>query len=172
MPNPRGLLIHDQLLERIIDQAFDHKSWHGTNLRGSFKGLTAEEAAWRPGLQRHNIWEIVLHAAYWKYAVARRLLSEKRGAFPAKGSNWFVRPSDGISEEAWRADVRLLIDMHATLKAAISRLTPKAVASIAPGSKVRNLDLITGIAAHDLYHAGQIQLLKRLLSGSSTVRIS
>ena len=156
-------------LTNMIDQAFDHKSWHGTNLRGSIKGITAREAAWRPNRERHNIWEIVVHSAYWKYAVVRRLLSEKRGSFPIKGSNWFVRPSGSTSEAEWKADVRLLMDMHAKLKRVISELTPQDLATIAAGSKLRNIDLLTGIAAHDLYHAGQIQLLKRLHSGKLPV---
>src|SRR5881296_4363331 len=157
--------------EPMIDQAFDHKSWHGTNLKGSIKGITAREAAWRPNRERHNIWEIVVHSAYWKYAVVRRLLSEKRGSFPIKGSNWFVRPSAGMSEAEWKTDLRLLLDLHAKLKRVISELTSKDLAMIAPGSKVRNVDLLTGIAAHDLYHAGQIQLLKRLHSSSGKLPV-
>ena len=158
-------------LNKMIDQAFDHKSWHGTNLKGSIKGITAREAAWRPNRERHNIWEIVVHSAYWKYAVVRRLLSEKRGSFPIKGSNWFVRPSAGMSEAEWKTDLRLLLDLHAKLKRVISELTSKDLAMIAPGSKVRNVDLLTGIAAHDLYHAGQIQLLKRLHSSSGKLPV-
>jgi hypothetical protein len=143
------------IINAMVDQAFDRKSWHGTNLKGSIRGLTAVDAAWRPASGRHNIWEIVVHAAYWKYVVQRRLVSGKRGSFPVKGSNWFRRPLDEISDEAaWRADVALLTEMHQKLKAAIADSSPKALA--------RNLRLITGIAAHDLYHAGQIQLLKRL----------
>ena len=158
-------------LNKMIDQAFDHKSWHGTNLKGSIKGITAREAAWRPNREGHNIWEIVVHSAYWKYAVVRRLLSEKRGSFPIKGSNWFVRPSAGMSEAEWKTDLRLLLDLHAKLKRVISELTSKDLAMIAPGSKVRNVDLLTGIAAHDLYHAGQIQLLKRLHSSSGKLPV-
>ncbi|MBE0591884.1 MAG: hypothetical protein IH616_05730, partial [Gemmatimonadales bacterium] len=52
------------LIVQQIDQAFDHRSWHGTNLRGSIRGLDARVAAWRPARGRHNIWEIVVHAAY------------------------------------------------------------------------------------------------------------
>ncbi|HEX6433553.1 MAG TPA: hypothetical protein VFZ87_04905, partial [Gemmatimonadales bacterium] len=57
------------MLLEITDQAFDRKSWHGTTLRGALRGLMPEEALWRPGPERHNIWELTLHAAYWKYAV-------------------------------------------------------------------------------------------------------
>src|SRR5262249_78470 len=151
------------ILLAMIDQAFDHKSWHGTNLRGSVKGISAEQAAWRPSPNRHSIWEITVHAAYWKYVVRRRLLSERRGSFPIKGSTWFERPAGRRPQEgAWKSDLALLKEMHTGMRAAIAGLAPNQLNITAPGSKVSNLALVTGIAAHDLYHAGQIQLLKRL----------
>jgi uncharacterized damage-inducible protein DinB len=150
----------DQLLA-IIDQAYNRHSWHGTNLRGSLRRVSVEQAAWRPGPQRHNIWEIVIHAAYWKYAVRRRLLRESRGSFPIKGSNWFRRPQDA-SESAWQADLALLDQAHQSMCEAIRALPIHELHQTPRGSKTSNFALITGIAAHDLYHAGQIQLLKRL----------
>jgi hypothetical protein len=147
----------------IIDQAFDHTSWHGTNLRGSIRRVTAKDAAWRPAPGRHNIWETVVHASYWKYIVRRRLLSEAKGSFVLKGSNWFERPLAGkLSEAAWKADVALLVDTHQTLRAAIEQFPVRELHKTPADSKVSNFSLISGIAAHDLYHAGQIQLLKRL----------
>jgi uncharacterized damage-inducible protein DinB len=147
----------------MLDQAFDHKSWHGTNLRGAIRGLTVVEAAWRPHPRRHNIWEIILHAAYWKYTVRRRLLGEKRGSFSIKGSDWFQRPALGADDqEHWEADVALLVSTHRALREAIARLKPEDLGRPADNGKVSVLTLLTGIAAHDLYHAGQIQLLKRL----------
>ena len=152
----------EQLLA-IIDRAYDRKSWHGTNLRGSIRGLSATDAAWRPAPNRHNIWEIVVHAAYWKYVVARRFCETARGSFPLKGSNWFKRPGESkASESGWRADVALLESMHRALRGEVARLAPADVTKTPRRSKVSNFDLITGIAAHDLYHAGQVQLLKKL----------
>ncbi len=145
----------------IIDQAYNRHSWHGTNLQGSLRRVSVEQAAWRPGHGRHNIWEIVIHAAYWKYVVRRRLTGEKRGSFPLKGSNWFQRPQDS-SEEAWRADLVLLDQMHKSMRQAIAEFPMKELHRGVPGAKTTNFALISGIAAHDLYHAGQIQLLKRL----------
>ena len=147
----------------VIDQAFDRRSWHGTNLKGSLKGMTAAEAAWRPARGRRNAWEFALHAAYWKYTVRRRLTGEARGSFPLKGSNFFERPEGSPTEDAWKADVRLLVETHATLREAIARLSQTELRATQPGSKISNLALVTGIAAHDLYHAGQIQLIKRLM---------
>ena len=65
------------LLLGLIDEAFDKRAWHGTNLRGALRGIDARQASWRPGPGRHNIWELALHAAYWKYAVRRRLTGEQ-----------------------------------------------------------------------------------------------
>jgi hypothetical protein len=149
------------LLLDLIDRSYDRKAWHGPNLRGSVRGVEAATAAWRPAPGRRNIWEIVVHAAYWKYVVRRRLLGEKRGSFPLKGSNWFPRPVEATAA-AWAADLALLAETHRALRDAVAGLRPADLAVTPPGSKVSNRDLIGGIAAHDVYHAGQIQVLKRL----------
>ena len=148
-----------RLLLAALDEAFDRKSWHGTTLRGSVRGVNAGRAAWRPGPGRHNIREIVVHAAYWKYALKRRLTGEKRGSFELSGSNWFARPAGG--ENAWRRDVDLLDRMHRELRAAVVRLRAADLGR-RPGGSFTVAALVRGITAHDLYHAGQIQLLKRL----------
>lgn len=149
-----------QLLLSIIDQAYDRRSWHGTNLRGSIRGLSAERAARRPRPDRHNIWEVVVHAAYWKYAVTRRLTGQRRGSFPLKGSNFFPRLQ--ANEEQWREDIALLEKTHRALREAVAGFSTADLSRTASDGSVTNIYLITGIAAHDLYHAGQIQLLKKL----------
>ena len=147
----------------LIDEAFAKKAWHGPNLRGTIRGLTAEEAAWRPRPGRHSVWELVVHAAYWKYAVRRRLSGEKRGSFALPGSNWFPRP-DAAETKAWQSDVRLLVDEHRKLRAVVAGLRDRDLDRAAAGRRTTVRVLVRGIAAHDLYHAGQIQLLKRLRS--------
>src|ERR687894_2042005 len=109
-----------EIVLAMFDQAFDRRSWHGTNLRGSIRGMTAREAAWRPATGRRNSWELALHAAYWKYTVRRRLTGEARGSFPLEGSNFFERPAGEPTEGAWRADVRLLVETHKTLREAVA----------------------------------------------------
>ena len=82
-----------------------------------------------------------------------------------KGSNWFPRPVESGSsiERAWQGRSRdLLDDMHDALRAAVVLLSAKDLSRTPPGKKVSNFALLSGVAAHDLYHAGQIQLLKRL----------
>ena len=150
-----------EILLQIIDESYHQRAWHGANLRGSIKGVTIEEAAWRPAPGRHNIWEIVVHCAYWKYIVRRRILGEKKGSFPLKGSNWFKRPI-AATEKAWRADIALLENTHRSMHGAIAGLTSSSLKKNPSGSTWTNLQTISGIASHDVYHAGQIQMLKRL----------
>jgi DinB family protein len=150
----------------VFDQAYDRASWHGPNLRGALRGLGAGQAAWRPGRSRHNIWEITVHTAYWKYATLRSLTGAPRGSFAIKGSNWFERPlSRASSESAWKADVALLDATHRALRDAIGRLDPRDLRRAPAGRNTTRIDAIAGIAAHDLYHAGQIQLIKRMMPG-------
>jgi uncharacterized damage-inducible protein DinB len=150
-----GILLH------LLDEAFDHKAWHGPNLLGSIRQLSPAEASARPGPGRHSIQELVLHCAYWKYAVRRKLSGEKRGSFPLKGSNFF--PREGPAALAsWAADRKLLLDEHRKLRAAVEAFPPSKLDSRAPGVRHSFLRLIAGAAAHDLYHTGQIRLIRRL----------
>ena len=162
------------LLLRILDEAYEKKAWHGPNLKGTLRGVSVQEAVWRPAPDRHNVWELALHAAYWKYAGWRRLTGEKRGAFPVTGSNWFARPgpspqpsprgrgSGSPTEKAWRADLALLDEQHRRFRNAVAKIPARQLSAVSRGSKHRIDTLVYGIAAHDVYHAGQIQLVKRL----------
>ena len=146
-----------KLILTLLDEGYEKRTWHGPNLKQSLRGVTAKEAAWRPGADRHNIWEVTLHAAYWKYALRRRIEGGKRGSFPLKGSNFFSRPEPGKENEiAWNMDKELLDRAHEDLRrsAAKALQTPQ-------GEKL--LQQLWGIAMHDIYHAGQIRLLRRLM---------
>ena len=135
-------------LVTALDEAFDKPSWHGPNLRGALRGLAPEQASLRPQPGRHNIWELVVHCAYWKYVVRRKLTGMQRGSFPLKGSNFFPRPIE-ITAAAWKSDLALLTSEHLLLRAAIPSLPAAAL------QDSKTLRLIRGAAAHDLYHAGR-----------------
>ena len=147
----------------LIDTAYDRVSWHGPNLRGSLRGMTPALAAWRPGPHRHNIWELIVHAAYWKYVAWRRLTGAKRGSFPLAGSNFIARPV-AETKRALQDDLDLLDQMHRTLRDAAAAVATVDLDRGSAQKGVTKRALLTGVAAHDLYHAGQIQLLKRMAS--------
>ena len=144
---------------RLIDEAFDRKAWHGPNLRGAIRRVTSSQAGRRPGPGRHNIAEIVVHCAYWKYTVRRKLRGDKRGSFPLKGSNWFAMPED-MTDRQWRDCVRLLDEQHAALREAVGSASSAQLAIGGPAGSNVPAYRVYGIAMHDVYHAGQIQTIK------------
>jgi len=144
---------NEALILALLDEGYAKKTWHGPNLRQSLRGVSAKQAAWRPASGRHNIWELTLHAAYWKYAVRRRLDGAK---FALKGSNFFTRPEKGKATEAhWRADRAILENEHEAMLESIRKVLRSRNAA-------KHLRMLYGVAFHDVYHAGQIRLLRRL----------
>lgn len=148
-------------LLRAMDEAFDERAWHGPNLLGSIRGLSAADAAWRPAPGRHSVWELVLHCAYWKHRVHGRVAAGSLERFPRPGRN-FPRPSESGAERDWRADVELLKDIHGRLRDVAASLPAAELDRPGPRQKRTRLQNLMGIAHHDVYHAGQIRLVRLL----------
>ncbi len=147
-----------QLLENL-SRGFDRRSWHGPNLMGAIRGLKPEEAAWRPQPGRHNAWEYIVHAAYWKYRELRVIDSQAAGSFSLPGSNFFERPTEP-TRAALKDDIELLREWHRRLLDAVAAVDPALLDEKRGEFTIRAH--ILGIAAHDVYHAGQIRLLRRM----------
>ncbi len=152
----------EEALHLLAPPAGD-RLWHGgASVLGSLRGVSHEAAAWKPGPRRHSIWELVLHLAYWKYAVRRRLEGGARGAFPRQPSNFPCVPEPATAA-AWKEDRALLAAEHAGLLAAARAFDPARLdQQVSEKGPYRYLDLIFGAALHDVHHVGQIQLVKRL----------
>lgn len=143
-----------RLLLDVLDCAFDKRSWHGANLTGALRGVGATLAA-KSLPKRKSIWQQALHAAYWKQVVLNKLTGAT--PFPRAGSNWPRMPAKP-TDAAWKNDLALLHDIHKRLRKAVANLPPAKLSK-------KTIWLIHGVAAHDLYHTGQIKLLIRLLKG-------
>ena len=150
-----------ELLLEFMDQAFTGPAWHGTALWGSVRGVKAVDALRQPAARRHNIWELALHCAYWKYVVRRRLTRDGSLAFPRGPSNW-PAPPELPDEDLWKTDRTLLKREHQLLREVVARFPVKELNTKGWKSRWTNLQHIEGIASHDLYHCGQIQLVKKL----------
>lgn len=156
--------------DRRIEEAIRHfhpppgaKPWHGgPTVLGALRGVSPEVASWKPYPDRHSIWALALHVAYWNYAVERRLTDGPHGAFPRKPANWPTQSEDE-GREAWVEDVRLLRRQHDSLLETLASFNPGRLDQVAGDrGSTTYADLITGVVLHDTYHAGQIQLMKRL----------
>ena len=152
------------LLLQVLDGAFVAKGWQGATLSGAVRGLTPRQALWRPRPGRHNVWELVLHTAYWKHVVRERIAGGGRTAFP-RGPRNFPRLPERCDAAAWRADVALMKRQHQLLATAVRRLPRARLGARVGKSRWVVAEQVFGIAAHDLYHTGQIQLLKTLQRG-------
>jgi hypothetical protein len=135
-----------------LNNACVGRSWHGASLMGAVRGVTPAQAIISHA-GRKCIWQQALHAAYWKHRGLVMLSGP--AVFPRRSSNWPDLPSR-ITPTTWRADLDLLRDLHTRLVACVGSLPAARL-----DGKARWL--IHGLAAHDLYHAGQIKLLRRLI---------
>lgn len=158
-----------ELLTTLVRESYDRKAWHGPNLRGALRGVDARTAFWRPGAGRHNVWELALHAAYWEWAVVRRLTGD-RAPFDSRprGRDFPAGPAseEQATEAAWRADLALLARHHARLLDAIAALDPLKLHARPAGSRQTPALMLRGVASHNLYHAGQIRLLLQLAAAA------
>jgi uncharacterized damage-inducible protein DinB len=149
---------------RIADQlrrAFDGEAWHGDALFEILEGVTADRASARPIKSAHSIWELVLHIAAWDDAVRQRLggvavtLSDAEN-FP---------PVTDTSEAAWRAALTQVRRAHHDLLAAVAGLPDSRLYDLVPGKEGGHYTfyyMLHGVVQHELYHAGQIALLKKM----------
>jgi hypothetical protein len=129
---------------------------------GALRGVDAEQAAWRATPRRKSIWELALHIAYWKYTVRRHLVGGDPPRFPRGPAN-FPGVPEPADDAAWAGDIALLRREHEQLVDAVRAFSGRRLGAIPPAGKRWTYgELVLGIAAHDAYHTGQIQLLKRL----------
>jgi hypothetical protein len=152
-----------ELLLTNLRRAYESKGWHGLTLKGTLRGVTLKQATRRP--TSNSIRDLVYHCAYWKYRVRRRLLeaagNDPGPAFPRSPAN-FPDPAERVTETIFAADKRMLDDQHKRLVAALKALPPKVLGKPASNTGRTYAEVILGVAAHDLYHAGQVSLIKRI----------
>jgi uncharacterized damage-inducible protein DinB len=156
-------------IDRIVDQLQrEHNGdpWHGSPLLQILDGVSPDEAAARPVRGAHSIWELVLHITAWKNEVRRRVNGRAAGE-PEEG-DW---PMVGEpSADRWSEALTRLQAAHQRLVADVEALPPNRLLEPTNDSRNRELGsgvsyyvLLHGLAQHDVYHAGQISILKRAL---------
>lgn len=149
---------------RIADQlrrAFEGEAWHGPAVLELLQDVNARTASKRPGEGIHSIWEIVLHIAVWDNAAIRRLAGEVVQPPPAE--DWPAITD--FSEESWRRTKEHLIQTHEKLVRTVAALSDSRLNDQVPGKKPDYYNfyyMLHGIAQHELYHAGQIAILKKM----------
>jgi uncharacterized damage-inducible protein DinB len=152
-------------IERILDQlkrAHEGNAWHGPSVREAIAGITAEQAHARPLANAHSIWELVHHIAVWENAGRRRLSGDRAQIDLSSPEDW--PPADDDTEAAWEQAKAAFDHGHEALVEAIKRVPESRLDEpILEGMSTVYVTL-HGVIQHDLYHAGQISMLKKALS--------
>ena len=149
-------------VERILDQcrrAFEGNAWHGPALLELLSEVKSEDAAAHPIAAVHSIWEIVLHIAAWKNACKRRLEGDR--AQLTDTEDWPIVKQ--TTSEKWQDAKDNLLKNHQQLLEAISRLDERRLDTPVIEGMSSVYITLQGVVQHDLYHAGQIAILKRAL---------
>jgi uncharacterized damage-inducible protein DinB len=147
-----------QRIEDQLQRAFEGHAWHGPAVRELLADVTAAKAAGRPLPNAHSIWEIVLHMATWERVVRRRLQGEAVADLPTE-EDW--PPVRDSSEAAWRRAIDDLEQANHDLRNTMARTSEARLAEMVPGKDHSVYIMLHGIIQHDLYHAGQIAVLKK-----------
>jgi uncharacterized damage-inducible protein DinB len=151
-PDSESALIADQLR-----RAFEGDAWHGPALLELLDDADAATAAAKPLPDVHSIWELVLHISVWDAAACRRLAGEK---FQPEGTaNFPLVPKP--TEAAWRKAVGQVKRAHDVLVKMVAGLPESRLRERVPGKRYDFYHMLHGVAQHELYHAGQIAILKK-----------
>ena len=138
-------------------EAFEGGAWHGPALLQLLRDIPVDHAAAKPITHAHSIWEIALHIAAWQEAVLKRLNGQ---AVDLNREQDWPELVDN-SESAWRQTIQRLQDGHTKLADRISKLTDSDLAGKVPGRDHTVYKTLHGLIQHNLYHAGQIAILKK-----------
>ena len=138
----------------------DGDAWHGPAVETLLADVDASRAASRPVPNAHSIWELVQHMTVWLETVRRRL-EENQPVEPAPEVNWAPMPEP--SEEAWRQTVERHRRAAEDLRRVVASLQDSRLAQGVAGKDYDAYVLLHGIVQHELYHAGQLALLKKVL---------
>ena len=147
------MVLHDQLR-----RAYDGDAWHGDSVLEILAGVDAATAAAHPIRGAHSIWELVLHIAAWDGAVLLRM--NTGGPVELKDEDNFPGTPD-TSEAAWRRAVEHLRKVHADLLRDLEKFPEARLDEEIPGKDYNFRHMLLGVVQHELYHAGQIALLKK-----------
>ena len=149
-------------IKRIIDQmdrAFSGDAWHGPSLMSLLDGLSADDASKHSVPSAHSVWELVLHSAAWKTIAQHRLAGETVEVTTER--DW--PPVWEVTDVAWKRSIETLSESHKRLRKVAEELKEDQLEENAGGSDYSRYVLLHGVIQHDLYHAGQIAILKKAL---------
>jgi hypothetical protein len=146
------------LMADQLHRAFYGVAWHGPAVMELLADVNAVTAAARSVPGAHSIWELVLHAEVWDAAMLRRLEGDR---FQPTGVDNFPLVPPKPTQVAWRKTVARLRLTHDLLVRTVAGLDGARLEERVPGKRYNFRFMLHGVVQHELYHAGQIAILKK-----------
>ena len=166
LPSTPGRLHASNEMNRIEAQlraTFEGPAWHGPAVLELLRDVTPAEAAMRPIADAHTIWELVLHLTACYDLVLRRLRGDGRQLTPAEDWPPMAKPTDAN----WQQAIAALRGRNDATRVAVLRFdATRLAAPLVPEPPYSAYEQLIGLTQHDLYHGGQIALLKRAIRGA------
>jgi uncharacterized damage-inducible protein DinB len=154
-------------LEEQLRRTLEGEAWHGPSVLESLAGLSTAQAASHPIAGAHSIWELVLHLGSDYDLVLRRLAGDGRQLTAAE--DWPACPAS--TEENWQQTVQELKLKNKKLRQAVRDFPAERLDDpLVPEVPYTAYTQFIGVTQHNLYHAGQIALLKRALAATTAAK--
>jgi uncharacterized damage-inducible protein DinB len=146
-------------ISHLLQQTYAGDAWHGSSVKQVLQGINAQQAAMRVLPDTHTIWELISHITVWRTFAFQKMAGDKTFDILTSEQDWPLI-TDG-TESKWLEDLQALDHSQSRLVQAVNNMIDQELEAIVPGRQYSFYTLLHGIIQHDLYHTGQIALLKK-----------
>jgi hypothetical protein len=152
----------DRIVE-LLEVSYNGSPWHGPSLMGNLADITAEQAAQKPIAGGHSIWEMVQHATAWINETINTLDGQQYAVLTVE-QDW---PAIGSGDAAWQAALGILDSSHQALCGAVGEMAEDKLYETVEGQEFNYYWLLHGVLLHNVYHAGQIGLVRKSVAAQT-----
>ena len=148
-------------IHHLLQATFNGEPWHGPSVMSILTGISATQASQKPVANVHSIWELVLHMTAWRTFTWEKVRGNAAYDITSAEQDWPMVSTTG--EQAWQQALHGLQQSQEHVLDVLKQSGDELLDKIVPGRTYTYYVLLQGIIQHDLYHAGQLVLLKKQL---------
>lgn len=148
-------------IRNLLQSTYEGEPWHGSSVKSIINGITPQQANTRVLTECHSIWELVLHITAWRNFAWQKLTGNSSFDISSLEQDW--PPVKQTDMDSWQAALQNLEQSQQSLIQVLKNTDDDKLNEVVPGRNYSFYVLLHGIIQHDLYHAGQIAMLKKHL---------
>ncbi|HAS45784.1 MAG TPA: DinB family protein [Microscillaceae bacterium] len=151
-----------QRIRFSFKMAYNGSPWHGKSLLQLVKGIDYQQANHRPIPQAHSIWELIQHILSWREFVIKKLEGDAEFDIEINSTHDWT-PTQTPIEAKWQNILSALVENQQVILEILESWQDAQLDDLVPGKEYNFYTLLHGIIEHDIYHAGQIALVRKAL---------